>query len=202
MTHNICPDSVSHLHDWEEISSETILCESPMFSIYRKHCRQSQTQKEGDFYTLDQPDGVNVIAITPEGKLVLVQQYRFGSKKFSLETPGGLLDFEEGAIEGALRELREETGYTGENARILATIRTNPAILGSRTYIVLVENCRKTCDTCFDPFEEIELTLATPEEIQNSICKGLIDHAITINAFFFYQRWKESKGKFYKDFTY
>jgi ADP-ribose pyrophosphatase len=77
-----------------------------------------RTGKEHDFYVLDSVNWVNVIAITPDQQLVMVEQYRHGSNTVELEIPGGMMDAgETDPVATAVRELREETGYAGENAR-------------------------------------------------------------------------------------
>src|ERR1700690_853061 len=89
-----------------------------------------RTGREHDFYVLDSVHWVNVIAVTPDEKLVMIEQFRHGSNTVELEIPGGMMD--PGEIDPAataVRELREETGYEGENARLLGRIHANPAIL-------------------------------------------------------------------------
>ena len=65
-------------------------------------------------------DWVNIIALTPDQHIVLVRQFRFGINAFSLEIPGGMIDAGEDPIVAGLRELREETGFVGGSARVLA----------------------------------------------------------------------------------
>ena len=73
----------------------------------------------------------------------MIEQYRHGSDTVELEIPGGMMDAgETGPVATAVRELREETGYEGENARVLGRVWSNPAILSNRTFTVLIENCR------------------------------------------------------------
>src|SRR5947209_8495832 len=72
---------------------------------------------EKDFYVVHSPDWVNVIALTADHQLVLVNQFRFGIDAFSVEIPGGVIDLGEDPVAAGLRELREETGYVGTHAR-------------------------------------------------------------------------------------
>src|ERR1700735_1716283 len=100
-----------------------------IFKIRTDTSVNPRTGKEHDFYVMDSVDWVNVIAITPDQKLVMVEQYRHGSKTVELEVPGGMMDPQETApVATAVRELREETGYVGQNARLLGRIHSNPAI--------------------------------------------------------------------------
>ncbi len=61
---------------------------------------------------LETPDWINILAITPEKKIVVVKQYRFGNGQITTEIPAGIIDNEETPAQAAVRELGEETGYT------------------------------------------------------------------------------------------
>jgi len=115
-----------------------------------------RTGKEHDFYVLDSVNWVNVVAVTPDQKLVMIEQYRHGSNTVELEIPGGMMDAgETDPVATAVRELREETGYEGENARILGRVHANPAILTNTCFTVLVENCRLKHGVQFDYSEDL-----------------------------------------------
>lgn len=77
------------------------------------------SSKEHDFFVAEIADAVHVIATDPEGQVLMVRQFRVGSRTDSLETPGGLIDPGEDAITAAHRELLEETGYKGFNPKLL-----------------------------------------------------------------------------------
>ena len=94
---------------------------------------------EKEFIVAHAPDWVNVVAVTPEGKIVLVRQFRFGSNALSLEVPGGVMEEGEDPIAAGVRELSEETGYGGGKARLLGSVHPNPAIQDNRCHFVLVE---------------------------------------------------------------
>ena len=135
---------------WKKISSKFI-GDFRIFKLRSDVCLSPRTGKEHDFYVLDSVNWVNVLAVTPDQQLVMVEQYRHGSNTVELEIPGGMMDpGETDPVATAVRELREETGYEGENARLLGRIWSNPAILSNKTYTVLIENCRLKHDVKFD----------------------------------------------------
>ena len=67
-----------------------------------------------DVWVMEVPTWVNIIPITPQREVVMVNQYRFGSEKASLEIPGGMADFGEDPKEAAIRELKEELAIETE----------------------------------------------------------------------------------------
>jgi ADP-ribose pyrophosphatase len=67
------------------------------------------------YHGLGQADYVSILAVTPDGKIPLVKQYRPAVERETLELPGGLLDSEKTPAETALNELFEETGYRSTN---------------------------------------------------------------------------------------
>ena len=71
------------------------------------------------YHVVEVTDWVNVVAITTDRRLVLVRQFRAGSGRDSLETPGGLLNPGEDPLAAGARELLEETGYAGSPPRWL-----------------------------------------------------------------------------------
>ena len=97
-----------------------------------------------EFVIIDAPDWAVVAAVTPEGELVLVHQYRFGAERVSLELPGGVIEPGEDPAKAAVRELAEETGYTGAEPVVLGVVHPNPAIQSNRAHLILVAEVRRT----------------------------------------------------------
>ncbi len=139
----------------------------------------------GNFIVLNCCDSVQMIAETEDKKIILVNQFRFGSEELSLELPAGRLEKNESPIEGAIRELREETGYAGNNPQILAILYTNPAIIKNKIYVVKIENCKKLYTPSFDQFEAIETQIVDKIQIEQLISDKKITNCITISAFKF-----------------
>src|SRR5487761_2452566 len=98
---------------WKQISSK-LLGDFRIFKLRSDLKISPRTGKEHEFFILDSVNWVNVVAVTPDQQLVMVEQYRHGTNTVELEIPGGLMDpHESDPIVAGARELREETGYEG-----------------------------------------------------------------------------------------
>jgi len=115
-----------------------------------------------DYFVHIRPEVVLVFPVTAEGKAIMVRQYKHGAKEILLEFPGGVFDpAEESPQTAALRELREETGYTAEDIEELAIVYDNPTKDTNKIWFFLARNAQKTMGTDFDETEDIE-TIEVP----------------------------------------
>lgn len=131
---------------------------------------------------LEAPDWVNVVALTPDKKIVLVRQYRFGISKETIEIPAGLIDPGENSREAALRELREETGYTSRNWHYLGYVEPNPAFLNNLCHTWLAADCKQTEQTELDRGENIEVLVVSEQEMHQFIRSGEMRNSLAIVA--------------------
>ena len=157
-----------------------------IFTLKKDGYRSPRTGKEHDFYLLDSVDWVNVIPLTSDGQVILVKQFRFGTKDFSLEIPGGMLDEGDMPSQAAVRELREETGYAGDEPILLGFVHPNPAIHTNRCHTYLVRNVTFKNLLPQDSTEDIEVQIVPLADIPRLIREGQITHALVIAAFYWY----------------
>ena len=177
------------IRPWEIIRSK-INGDFRIFKIRTDTKVSPRTGKEHDFYVLDSVNWVNVIAVTPDQQLVMVEQYRHGSNTVELEVPGGMMDAgETDPVVTAVRELREETGYAGENARLLGKIHSNPAILSNVTFTVLIENCRLQHGVEFDSGEDLITRLIPVAEVSKLVADEKIGHSLVVVALYYFDLW-------------
>ncbi len=152
-----------------------------------------RTHKEHDFYVIDCVNWVNAIALTPDAQLVMIEQYRHGSNTIELEIPGGMIDPEDATPEeAAIRELREETGYAGENPRRIGEIFPNPAIMSNTCYTVLVENCRCVHPIELDHTEDVVTRLVPVSAIPELVVSGKIRHSLVVVALYYFELWRRA----------
>lgn len=175
------------IEPWPLLRSES-LGDFRIFRIKRDVRRSPRTGREHDFFVLDAPDWVNVIALTPDRQVVLVEQFRHGTATVDLEVPGGVMDRTDGSpVETGIRELREETGYVGERARLLGSIAPNPAFLSNRCHTVLIEDCRPVADRQFEPGEDIATRLVPAAELPRYMAEGRFPHALVAVALYHFE---------------
>jgi len=131
---------------------------------------------------LETPDWVNVVAFTPERRLVVVRQFRFGPRQVTTEIPGGVIDRGEDAEHAARRELREETGYTAPRWTLLGSVEPNPAFHDNVCHHWLAEDAVPTHPLELDPGEDIVVDTLSEDEVRSAIRSGTVRHSLVISA--------------------
>lgn len=175
-------------HIWKKTAS-TLHADCRIFKIQKVRFQHELRATSGDFYVMDTPDWVHVVALTPDQQIVMVKQFRFGTENLSWEIPGGLMEPGESPVEAGLRELREETGYVGSSCECMASIAPNPAIQNNRCHFVLVRDAVPQEKLDWDEHEEILTQTLSLETADSWARDGTIFHSLSITALFFLQRF-------------
>jgi ADP-ribose pyrophosphatase YjhB (NUDIX family) len=131
-------------------------------------------------YTFTCPAWSNVLAITPEEEIVFVWQYRHGTDAVSLELPGGVVEAGEAPIDGARRELREETGYEVERLEPLLTVFPNPALQPNLHHAFVGFGARLAGPPRFDEAEECEVARVPLRDLAALVDEGHVSHALCV----------------------
>lgn len=172
------------LKPWPLVSTEPV-GDFRIFTIRTDRKINPRTEKPFDFFVIDSPNWVNVVAVTPEDHLVMVEQFRHGTNTVELEIPGGIMDADDTSpVAAGLRELREETGYEGTNARLLGDVAANPAIMSNTCFTVVVENCEPKHSLSFDGGEDLVTKLVPVADLPRLVAEGRIKHPLVVVALF------------------
>ncbi len=171
---------------WERVGEED-RHDYGIFSLRTWKSRSPRTGQARRFTVVDTADWVNVVAVTPEGRFVLVRQYRHGIDEFTLEIPGGVIDPGESPEEAAVRELREETGHVGAAPIRIGVVAPNPAIQTNACYTCVITECRRVGDPEPDPGEDLAVETLSAGEIRAAVRDGGITHALVLCAFAWYR---------------
>ncbi|TAL69429.1 MAG: NUDIX hydrolase [Bacteroidetes bacterium] len=174
------------IQKWETVNNREI-DNFKIFDLSWIRRRHPESGKEGEFVVLNSPKWVNIIPITKEKKVILIEQYRQGTDEITLEVPGGLVDLNEEPVNAGERECREETGYEGKGKAVLLGENTpNPAFLNNKCYSYVWFDCELKYEQKLDSHEDIKVVLVPVSKIKNMILEGKIRHSLVLTAFFFY----------------
>ncbi len=176
---NTQPAAAGDARPWPVLGRER-LADYGIFRVDRLRLRSPRDGRVYDRYILDLPDWVNVVPIAEDGRIVMVEQYRFGSATMSLEFPAGTLEPGEAPEDGARRELREETGYAPATLERVASLYADPAIQDNRLHVLVARGCRPSHPTEQDDGEDVHVRLVSPEEVRAMARDGRIQHALAV----------------------
>jgi ADP-ribose pyrophosphatase len=161
---------------------QTLIAQTRIFRLIAERWRSPRTGVEHTFSNIDSVDFVNVVALDTEGRMLMIRQFRFGTREFTLEVAGGMCEPGEDPSVTAVRELREETGYVGKSVVPLGFCEPNPAIFNNRAHMFLIEGCERSGELVLDPGEDIELVPTPVEEVMELLNTGAITHALVAVA--------------------
>lgn len=119
---------------------------------------------------LDMPETVAVLALTPDGELVMVRQFRPGPNRIVMSLPGGFVDDGEQVSEAARRELREETGYAAGSVELVASTHHNSATHSA--YAAIARDCVPAYDQDLDELEDCEVVVVDVATVRGLLRAG------------------------------
>ena len=176
--------TINDMNRWKTLKSQYII-RRPWLTARRDAVQLPNGEINDEFYVLEYPDWVNIIAITPEGQFVFVRQYRYALDLDSIELCAGVIDPGETPLQGARRELLEETGYGGGQWRKFMTIGQNPSTCNNLTHCFIATGVQKLQDQHLDRTEDIEVTLLTRQEVLDLLNSDTLKQALMLAP-----RWK------------
>lgn len=163
---------------WKVLSSE-YLAKKPWFTVRHESLELPDGRRIPDYYVMEYPDWVNVIATTREGKYLFVSQYRHGLGRTDYELVAGVSEPSDASMmEAAQRELAEETGYGGGKWRQLMVAAPNPATQNNLTYCFVATGVEPLGPQHLDPTEELRIHLLTLDEVKELLTANRIRQAL------------------------
>ncbi|MDP6962949.1 MAG: NUDIX hydrolase [Planctomycetota bacterium] len=163
-----------------------------IFSVREDFYTHPAMADESSFFVIESPDWVNIIATTPDDKIILIRQFRPGISGVRLEIPGGIIDPDETPAQAASRELLEETGYRGDVPELICEVEPNPAIQNNKCFSYLIKNATLDGGQSLDPDEVIDIQLHNCADLDTIIAGGHLQHALLQLPILHFLRRRES----------
>ncbi len=169
------------MSDWVVEKRESVF-KTGIFELNRLSCLHPGKNERHDFYIIDAPDWINVVALDTDGRFITVTQHRLGTGERTIETPAGLMEPGEDPAAAARRELLEETGYEAGDIVLMKKLTANPAIMNNSIYFFRATGCLKVAGQNLDLAEDIDVRLLAEREVRAMLADGTINHSIIVTA--------------------
>ena len=162
---------------WKVLKSE-YLFKRPWLTVRRDCVELPNGSLNPEFYVLEYPDWVNIIAITDEGEFVMEKQYRHGLGKTCFEIPAGVIEKGETPLEAAKRELQEETGYGEGQWEEVLTLSGNSSTTNNLTHCFIAEGVRKISGQHLDSTEDIHPELLNEMQVKDLLINNQVRQSL------------------------
>ena len=172
-------DESDNTGEWEIIRSDE-LYSTPYVRFRRDTCALPDERVMPAYYVWEMLDWVNVVPLTDDGHIILVNQYRHAAQRRFYEFPGGTTEpgKDEPPEDAARRELREETGYEPAELSYLGHHYPNPGIQNNRMHVYLATGCTVVGEPLLDTYEDIEVESVQVQEFVQAVEQGRPMHSL------------------------
>lgn len=161
---------------------EAILFSSPWCDLVAKRVRYSGGEAERIFLGVRAADCVSVVAVTSDGRIPLVRQYRPVVEQVTLELPSGHVDPGESPANAARRELREETGCVAAEVELMGRLIADSGRLEYRQWCYFAPKAVRAASGSWRAEPDVEVVFHTPRELREILRRGTLDHAPHVAA--------------------
>ena len=161
---------------WKTLESEYLI-RRPWLTARRDKVQLPSGVINPEYYVLEYPDWINIIAITVDGRMVFERQYRHGRGEVGYEIPAGVCEPGETPEQAARRELLEETGFGGGSWRLNMVAAPNPSTSTNLCYSFIATGVHKIGDQRLEATEDIAVHLLYEDEVLHLMREGKIIQA-------------------------
>lgn len=172
------------MNKWKKLDSKYII-QRPWATLRVDKLEMPNGNIKDEYYVLEYPTWVNMVALTEDNQVIFVRQYRHGAGQVMVELPAGVVEENEEPEIAARRELLEETGYAFNDITYVCELYANPATSGNITYTYLLTGGKKVQEQQLDPSEDIEVVLMDLEDAKNFLFENKIGQALHTSALFY-----------------
>jgi ADP-ribose pyrophosphatase len=181
------PKAVAKAPESSQILSSETVYDGPIFGV-----RRDQVLEPGGLRTtrevITHPGSVVVLPLLPDGRILLIRQYRHATRLYLWELVAGRIDPGESPLQAAARELIEETGYRAKKLKIFLDVFPTPGFLEERMYVLLAEGLTAGQARPEDD-EKITAKAFSRAQIESMIRSGKIRDAKTVAGVLYYLRF-------------
>lgn len=125
------------------------------------------------------PGSVVVLPVFPDGRVLLVRQFRYAARRSLWELVAGGLEPREKPLKAAARELQEETGYRARRFKLLFSFFSSPGILREHMYLVIAQGLTAGKATPEED-ERLEVRIFKPAQLARMLREKKIEDAKTL----------------------
>ncbi|MBD1428866.1 NUDIX hydrolase [Sphingobacterium litopenaei] len=172
------------MQKWKLLESKYII-QRPWATLRVDKLELPNGNIKDEYYVLEYPRWVNMVAITEDQKVLFVRQYRHGADEIMVELPAGVVEEGEELEAAARRELLEETGYAFDTIEYICELYANPATSGNLTYTYLLTGGKKIQEQELDNSEDIEVVEMSIEKARQFLFDNKIGQALHSAALFY-----------------
>lgn len=167
------------IEKWKILDSQYII-KRPWLTARRDTVLLPNGVINDEYYILEYPTWVNVIAITADGKFIMVEQYRHGLQEVFTELVAGVAEKDETPLEAAKRELLEETGYGNGEWKQFSALSQNPGSANNTTYTFLATGVKKITGQSLDKTEDLSIKFLSESEVMEMLIREDLKQAMMV----------------------